>query len=226
MRRVSSDKPTGADNQQERPVHAQWVVGFVDGEGCFSVPISRSRVCSSGWQVQPTFIVVQGARSVQVLHELERFFGCGSVGLNGRHDNHREDLWRFCVRRLSDLSNRIIPFFEEHPLITAKSVDFACFVRVVTLMQTKRHLTPAGLHEVATLASQMNRRKPSRVLESSEAIRQPPSIDGEGEDMVRAVWRHTDNSSEIPCRVSSDLHEWRNDFPTVSTTDPAKLKYE
>ena len=23
-----------------------------------------------------------------------------------------------------------------------------------------------------------------------------------------------------------DLHEWRNDFPTVSTTDPAKLKYE
>ena len=32
--------------------------------------------------------------------------------------------------------------------------------------------------------------------------------------------------SEIPCRVSSDLHEWRNDFPTVSTTDPAKLKYE
>jgi hypothetical protein len=34
------------------------------------------------------------------------------------------------------------------------------------------------------------------------------------------------NLSEIPCRVSSDLHEWRNDFPTVSTTDPAKLKYE
>jgi hypothetical protein len=34
------------------------------------------------------------------------------------------------------------------------------------------------------------------------------------------------NSSEIPCRVSSDLHEWRNDFPTVSATDPAKLKYE
>ena len=33
-------------------------------------------------------------------------------------------------------------------------------------------------------------------------------------------------SSEIPCRVSSDLHEWRNDFTTVSTTDPAKLKSE
>jgi tRNA (cytidine(34)-2'-O)-methyltransferase len=29
--------------------------------------------------------------------------------------------------------------------------------------------------------------------------------------------------SEIPCRVSSDLHEWRNDFPTVSSMGSAKL---
>ena len=33
-------------------------------------------------------------------------------------------------------------------------------------------------------------------------------------------------SSEIPCRVSSDLHEWRNDLGTVSTGDSAKLQYE
>ena len=29
--------------------------------------------------------------------------------------------------------------------------------------------------------------------------------------------------SEIPCRVSSDLHEWRNDLGTVSTRDTANL---
>jgi hypothetical protein len=44
--------------------------------------------------------------------------------------------------------------------------------------------------------------------------------------MVHAMQRCMEHVSEIPCRVSSDLHEWRNDFPTVSTTDPAKLKYE
>jgi hypothetical protein len=44
--------------------------------------------------------------------------------------------------------------------------------------------------------------------------------------MVQAAWRHAGNLSEIPCRVSSDLHEWRNDLATVSTTDPAKLKSE
>jgi hypothetical protein len=35
-----------------------------------------------------------------------------------------------------------------------------------------------------------------------------------------------DISSEIPCRASSDLHEWRNDLGTVSTGDSAKLQYE
>jgi hypothetical protein len=33
------------------------------------------------------------------------------------------------------------------------------------------------------------------------------------------------NSSEIPCRVSSDPHERRNDLAAVSRRDPAKLRY-
>ncbi len=30
--------------------------------------------------------------------------------------------------------------------------------------------------------------------------------------------------AKIPCRVSSDLHEWRNDGHAVSTRDSVKLK--
>ena len=227
MDAVDSDNPSGADNQQERPVHAQWVVGFVDGEGCFSVPISRNPTCRSGWQVQPTFTVVQGERSVQVLHMLRSFFGCGQVGRNGRHDNHHEDMWRFCVRRLRDLSDRVIPFFEEHPLLTAKRSDFVRFARVVSIMSQRGHLVPAGLSEIAALVSQMNRRQSRPVYWNPQRPYASHLFnDGKGEEMVQAVWRHTEYLSEIPCRVSSDLHEWRNDFPTVSTTDPAKLKYE
>ena len=37
--------------------------------------------------------------------------------------------------------------------------------------------------------------------------------------------KHSSNvDSEIPCRVSSDLHEWRNDGHTVSSRDSVKLK--
>ena len=73
------ENPSGAGNQQERPDYEQWVVGFVDGEGCFSVPIFKNATTKCGWQVQPEFVVVQGERSVHVLHELMTFFGCGSV---------------------------------------------------------------------------------------------------------------------------------------------------
>src|SRR5437764_9583354 len=120
VRSMTGDNVSGADNQQERPVVAQWVVGFVDGEGCFSVPIFRNRTCRLGWQVQPEFTVVQGARSVSVLHRLKDFFGCGSVGRNGRHDNHREDLFRFRVSSLTGITGAIVPFFEANPLRTAK----------------------------------------------------------------------------------------------------------
>lgn len=54
-----SDNPFGADNQQERPGIEQWIVGFVDGEGCFSCPINRNPVMKIGWQCQPRFAVVQ-----------------------------------------------------------------------------------------------------------------------------------------------------------------------
>jgi hypothetical protein len=36
-----SDNPSSAENQQERLVEIGWVVGFVDGEGCFSINLVR-----------------------------------------------------------------------------------------------------------------------------------------------------------------------------------------
>ncbi len=174
---MESENLIGADNQQERPVTAQWVVGFVDGEGCFSVPIFRNHTCRTGWQVQPTFTVVQSERSVGALHLLERFFGCGHVGRNNRHDNHREAMCSFTVRRLSDLATGIVPFFEANPLVTAKYFDVLKFGEVVRRMEQQAHLTVSGLSGIAAIAQTMNRRKPSRFLESSEAIRQPSQCD-------------------------------------------------
>jgi hypothetical protein len=175
---VNSDKPSGAGNQQERPLAAEWVVGFVDGEGCFSIPIFRNQSCRSGWQVQPEFAVVQGERSESVLHALEEFFGCGVVSVNRRHDNHRQNMWRYSVRRLSDLQKRIVPFFEANPLRTAKALDFRSFAEIVVMMSQGDHLRMEGLSRIAAIAETTNRRKPSRLAESSETIRQPTHLDG------------------------------------------------
>jgi hypothetical protein len=38
---VDSDNLDGAENQQERLIQLGWVIGFVDGEGCFSIGFVR-----------------------------------------------------------------------------------------------------------------------------------------------------------------------------------------
>ena len=127
---------TGAENQQERLIEFRgWVISFVDGEGCFSIGFVRQpdrmsqRGYKIGYQVSHDFVVTQGASSVDCLHELREFFGVGRVYVNRRSDNHREDLHRYVVCRRDDLLERIIPFFQQHRLRTAKRSDFEKFVQ-------------------------------------------------------------------------------------------------
>jgi LAGLIDADG endonuclease len=170
---MNSDNSSGAANQQERPGFEQWIVGFVDGEGCFSISVVRNELLRLGWQVQHEFSVTQGATSRPALEDLGRFFKCGRIIENTRRDNHREPLLRYSVKSRHDLTQRIIPFFEEHPLITAKQRDFESFCTVIGLMLDGAHLREEGLAAIAGITETMNRKQRSRYLESSEAIRQP-----------------------------------------------------
>ena len=162
---MSSDNLDGADNQQERLSQHGWVVGFVDGEGCFSVSFVRQdnrigrRGYKLGYQVAPRFIVSQGVSGMACLEELKEFFGVGKVYANARHDNHREHMCQYVVNDRCDLLETIVPFFEEHPLHTAKRQDFEKFVRVLGMMEDDLHLTPWGLAEIAEITQTMNRRK-------------------------------------------------------------------
>jgi hypothetical protein len=186
------DNPSGAGNQQERPGIEQWVVGFVDGEGCFSCPIQQNRSMGLGWQVQPRFVVVQGEKSLRALQLLATVLGCGQIYPNRRHDNHKENLLSYQVLRRDDLCQRIVPFFEANPLVTAKSEDFLKFREILDMMERRLHLSVDGLRRIALVQQTMNQRKPSRFLESSEAIRQPTLIDVRVEEMVLPPRRRGD----------------------------------
>ena len=173
---MSSENPFSADNQQERPGFEQWVVGFTDGEGCFSISVVRNRGCRFGWQVQHEYSVTQLTPSRSALELLREYFSCGSIIENRRNDDHRHDLARFSVKRRSDLVGTIVPFFEQHPLITAKQHDFELFSGVIRMMTAGEHLNEDGLRLIAMITERMNRKQRSQFLESSEAIRQPTHV--------------------------------------------------
>ncbi|WP_414520220.1 LAGLIDADG family homing endonuclease, partial [Synechococcus sp. H55.10] len=76
-----------------------------------------------GIQVFHEFAVTQGERSLEALRQLNQFFGVGQIVINRRQDNHKEHLYRYVVRRRSELLEVIIPFFRTYPLQTAKRED-------------------------------------------------------------------------------------------------------
>jgi hypothetical protein len=92
-----------ADDQQERLKTEGWIAGFIDGEGCFCVSVHKSPSMKIGWQVVPELVVTQGERSLHSLEALQEFFECGRIFVNRRYDNHKENLYRYCVRSLKDL---------------------------------------------------------------------------------------------------------------------------
>ncbi len=167
---ISSENQVGADNQQEKQIG--WIVGFVDGEGTFSVSIIKNSTTTFGWQIFPEFVITQGAKSLFALEEIQRFFECGKIYANRRYDNHKEHLYRYCVRSLKDIQDKIIPFFEQNQLKTAKKNDFSTFAKIINLMAQKKHFSTEGIKEIAKLIETMNRQKPSRYLLSSETTRQ------------------------------------------------------
>jgi hypothetical protein len=128
---------------------ADWVVGFVDGEGCFHISINRHREMTVGFQVLPEFVVVQHERDRQILMALKRFFGFGVV-----RSNHGDRLC-YRVRELESLG-KVCDFFLQHPLKTKKAVDFLKFRDVILRMACQRHLVREGLLEIIAIAMEMN----------------------------------------------------------------------
>jgi hypothetical protein len=191
---MSSDNPSGADNQQERPSSSDWlyripsdlgnwVAGFVDGEGSFNVPFRRERDRGLPWRVSLSFNVSQVGRSLPSL--LQDTFGAGTVRDRG------DGIFYFEVTRPQTLEERVFPFFDRFPLRGSKVDDLRVFRKITRLVQSGTHLSVSGIETILALRSPMNRggkRRYSneqiiaklRDWESSETIRRAPSFEAEG----------------------------------------------
>jgi len=165
----TSENAHSADNQQERLMKIGWIVGCVDGEGCFSIGFVKQpnrkekfrerKGYKTGYQISHEFAVTQGESSLIALKKLKNFFGVGKIYINKRYDNHNEHLYRFVVRNRHELMDVIIPFFRKYKLRTAKYKDFKKFAQCVKLVINNKHLRRVGLIQIAKITEQMNHKK-------------------------------------------------------------------
>ncbi len=127
-----------------------YITGFVDGEGSFSVSISPRNFQNVKWEVIPSFSISQHKRNRGILFKIKNYFGCGTI-----RPNRKDKTYKYEVRCLEELDKKIIPHFKKYPLQTNKKVDFEIFTKVIEIMKEKKHLTPDGLKEIIELLKKL-----------------------------------------------------------------------
>ena len=130
---------------------ADYVVGFVDGEGCFGVSFTRRAKLKTGIEVRPSFSVSQSRRNLEILEEIQKFFGCGGIRFS-----RSDQCYKFEVRNLAEINGKIIPFFESNRLQTSKQNDFEKFSTICGWMKVSKHRNREELEKIIKLAYQMN----------------------------------------------------------------------
>ena len=129
----------------------EYISGYVDGEGCFSISFSKREKFLVGWETKPSFSVSQNEDRAQPLFLLQKILKCGFM----RRDFSDKTL-KFEVRSLNDLIRKVIPHFDKYPMVSNKQKDFQLFKQVCFLMHKELHKEKRGLQKIMNLAFQMN----------------------------------------------------------------------
>ena len=133
-----------------------YLLGFTEGEGCFSVSIKKQGGTKYGWVVDPVFHVTQHKDNIVVLKLFKKVLGCGRIIPK---PSQEEKILQYIVDNRRHLSEKVIPFFKKHrPII--KSKEFTYFCKIVEALENGEHKKAEGLKRVIKMAYDLsNERK-------------------------------------------------------------------
>lgn len=129
----------------------EYISGYTDGEGCFSVSFLKRDKLIIGIETRPSFSVSQNEDRSEVLYLMQDYFNCGHL----RRDYSDKTL-KYEVRTLDDLFTKVIPHFRKYPMLSGKQTDFEHFAQVCLIMKAGGQHTKAGLRKIIKIAYQMN----------------------------------------------------------------------
>ena len=169
-----------------------YITGYVDGEGCFTVTFNRRPAMRIGWEMRPSFSVSQNEDRREVIDLIRRYFGCGYV----RRD-YSDRTVKFEIRDHNELMTKAIPHFEKCPFISRKQKDFELFKRICQMIDRNLHLTRKGFMKIVVLAYQMN--GSGKRKRSKEEIIRDLEVRTQDEDIVSRPSK--DVVFEVPKRM-------------------------
>lgn len=141
-----------------------YVCGFTDGEGCFTIVIAKSPKRKLGVDARLHFQIELRDDDKPILEEIQKTIRCGRI----YHLNYERYGWNphveLKVSSIREITDILIPFFEKHQLRGKKRHSFALFTQAARIFQTKEHLTPKGVEKLRLIRQRMNKYSKKRYV--------------------------------------------------------------
>lgn len=110
-------------NEDQDNFH-QWLVGFTDGDGSFSV----IRLAEGKWTL--FFKLTQSTYNLRAIYFIKKQLGVGSVYIDS--DCNKAD---FRIRDRKSIGSKIIPIFDKYPLLTSKYFSYQIFKKAYEILE-------------------------------------------------------------------------------------------
>ena len=126
--------------------HPQWISGFTSGEGHFSVSLDKGNFKSL------LFKITQHEKDEELLIAIKDYLNCGSCYLR-----KKENIMDFKVSKFSVITEIIIPFFINNPILGVKSLDFKDWCLVSEIVKRREHKLEENILKIKETQKGMNR---------------------------------------------------------------------
>ena len=144
-------KPLGKERIHQKKLHPQYIAGFIDAEGSFSVSLGRNRTTRRGIEVRPEFEIELRADDQEILERLLITIGCGRI-YDCSYDRYG---WyphvKYKMTSIKDMKEYLFPFLDKTPLQAKKVKTYKLFREIVIMMLKKEHLTDKGFKRIEKL---------------------------------------------------------------------------
>ena len=127
-----------------------WVSGFVDGEGCFSISVTRDPRFKTGWQVRVSFSITLHKKDRPLLeHIKQQSRGLGQITKQG------DEAIQLQVQSMNEIA-KLIEHFDNYQLKTKKLADYLQWKEAFKIIKNQEHLTEYGLKKIVSIKASIN----------------------------------------------------------------------
>jgi len=127
------------DNISYSNIHPDWLAGFATGESNFFIAVQKAKT-NSGISTSLRFSIAQHSRDLLLLESFINFFGGGFVV-----NYTKRSVCEFVVAKIDLILKHIIPFFDKHPILGSKHLNYLDFKSAAYIIKNKEHLNADGV---------------------------------------------------------------------------------